>query len=131
MKANDMVYTQYCPMSVFIYSSSLLAPFRFRWFHLQTFEMVLFMTITIADVVFYWVIVLRQFLPMNFLFFESVCCWLYLIIGGFTLFQVVTAHSRWFQLVPGSSTILVIIFWGILMFDKIFHVTTSETNRNY
>ena len=42
----------------------------------QTSEMVLFVTITIANVVFYWAIVLHvQFLFMNFLFF-CVSLWL-------------------------------------------------------
>ena len=41
-----------------------------RWFHLQASEMVLFVTITIPNIVFYWAMVLHvQFLPMNFFFF--------------------------------------------------------------
>ena len=106
-------YTQYCLISVFICVNSLLAPFRSRWFHLQTSEMELFVTITIANVRFYWTMMLHvQFLPMNFL---SLCqfidasislqavpaCsrWFQLFVGGFSSFQVVLAHSMWFQLV--------------------------------
>ena len=96
-----MVYTQYCPMSVFIYSSSLLAPFRFRWFHLQTSEMVLLMTITIADVVFYWVIVLQTVSSYEFVVFcvsllltPSHYRWFHLVPGSYSSFQVVPARSR-------------------------------------
>ena len=48
-----ILYTQYCPMSVFICVSSLPAPFCSKWFKLQASEMVSFVTITIANVVFY------------------------------------------------------------------------------
>ena len=97
-----ILYTQYCPMSAFIYVSSLLVPFRSMWFHLQTSERVLLMTITISNFVFYWAMVLHvQFLPMNFLFFKSVLCWV----------QLLTGSSRWLQLVPGgSSSFLVLVY---------------------
>ena len=108
-----ILYTEYCPMSVFI-CVTLLVSFRCRWFHLQTSKIVLFETKTIANVSFYQAMVLNaQFLPMNLLFFVSVRCWVHhLVTGGYTLFQVfpdcsssfrvVPPSSRWFQLVPGS-----------------------------
>ena len=99
-----ILYTQYCPMSVFIYVSSLLVPFRSRWFHLQTSEMVLFVAIAIANVVFYWVMVLHaQFLPMKFLFFVPVRCWVHLATGGSTLFELAPGSSSLFQMVPACS----------------------------
>ena len=68
-------YTQYSRTSVIICVSSLLVPFCSRWFHLQASEMVPCVTITIANAVFYWVMVLHiQFLSMNFLFFVLVRC---------------------------------------------------------
>ena len=115
-----ILYTQYCPMSAFIYVSSLLVLYRSRWFHLQTSEMVVFVTIAIANVVFYWVMVLHaQFIPMNFLFFVSVRCWVHLVTGGstlfefaagsFSLFQMVPACSRWFQLAPRFSKYVTVL----------------------
>ena len=97
-------YTQCCPMSVFICVSSLLVPFRFWWFHLEQNQ-------NFTKIVFYWTMVLiAQFLSMNFLFFVSVRCWVHLVPGGSSLFkvvpagsssfQVVLAHSRCFQLLP-------------------------------
>ena len=79
------------------------------WFHsvvgrLQTSKMVLFVTITIVNFSFYQAIVLNaQFLPMNILFFVSVRCWVHLVTGGYTLFQVVPDRSSSFQVVPPSS----------------------------
>ena len=65
-----ILYTLYSSMSVFICISSLPAPFCSWWFHLQASEMMLFVTITIPNIVFYWAMVLHvQFLPMNFFFF--------------------------------------------------------------
>ena len=115
-----ILYTQYCPMSVFICVSLLLVPFHFRWFHLQTSEMVFFTTIAIAEVVLYWAILLHaQFLPRNFFICVSLllspsssrsfqvnpACsrWFQLVPSGCSLFQVVRADSRWFQLVPCFS----------------------------
>ena len=96
-----ILYTQYCPMSVFNCVSSLRFPFFSRLFHLQTSEMVLFLTITIANVAFYWAMVLHvQFLPMNFLLF---CVSLFLSPSQYRCFLVVPARSRWFQLVPARS----------------------------
>ena len=48
-----ILYTHYCSMSVFICVNSLSALFCSRWFNLQASEMVLFATVTIANVVFY------------------------------------------------------------------------------
>ena len=107
-------------MSVFICVSLLLVPFHFRWFHLQTSEMVFFTTIAIAEVVLYWAILLHaQFLPRNFFICVSLllspsssrsfqvnpACsrWFQLVPSGCSLFQVVRADSRWFQLVPCFS----------------------------
>ena len=74
---------------VFICVSSLQSLFCSRWFHIQAFEMVFFVTITIANVVFYWAMVLHvQFFPMNFFF----------------LCQFV-AESISLQVVPGSSSL--------------------------
>ena len=66
--------------------------------------MVLFVTITIANVRFYWAVVLyTQSLPMNFLF----SC---LVPGGSWSFQMFPARSRQVQLVPGgSSSFLVLV----------------------
>ena len=66
-----ILYTHYCSMSVFICVSSLPAPFCSRCFHLQASERGFFVTITIANVIFYWAMVLHvQFLPMNFFYFS-------------------------------------------------------------
>ena len=103
-----ILYTQYSSMSVFICVSSLPAPFCSRCFHLQ---MVFFDTITIANVEFYWGMVLHtQFLPINF-FFVCVSSLLspyrsrqfQLVLGGSSSFQVVPPCSRWLQLVPTFS----------------------------
>ena len=93
-----MLYTQYCPMSVFIWVSSLLVPFNFRWLHLQPSEMVVLVTTTVANIVFYWTMVLHaHFFPMKFLFFVSVLCWIHLVTDNSTLFQVVPGSSTLFQ----------------------------------
>ena len=93
-----ILYAQYSSISVLTCVSSLPAPFCSRWFHLQ---MVFFVTITIANIIFYWGMVLHaQFLPMNF-FFVSVS--LLLSPYRYRWFQVVPACSRWFQLVPPFS----------------------------
>ena len=63
-----------------------------------------FVTITIANVVFYWAMVSHvQFLSMNFIFVSL---------------QVVPARSRWFQLVLGSSSLFQVVpacsfFWYV------------------
>ena len=82
-----ILYTQYFPMSVFI-CVSLLVSFRSRWFHLQTSEMVLFLTVTIASVLLYWAMVLHAVFSYEFLVF------LCQFIAESILFQVVPAHSR-------------------------------------
>ena len=46
-------YTQSCPMNVFICVSFLLVLFCFRWFQLQTSEIMLLVKITIANVALY------------------------------------------------------------------------------
>ena len=115
-----MLYTQYCPMDVFIYVSSLLFPYCCRCFHLQTPEKVLLVTTTIATVVFYWTTVLQaQFLPTNLLFLVSVCCWVHLVKGGSAMFQVVSDSSNslqvvavcfmWFQLGPGGPRLCYVV----------------------
>ena len=75
-----ILYIQYYPVSVFI-CISLLVSFRCTWFHLQTSEMMLFVTIAIANVVFYWSILLQVVPPCSRWFYEVLAC------------------SRWFQLV--------------------------------
>ena len=113
-------YTQYCPMDVFICVSSLLFPYCYRCFYLQTPEKVLFATIAIATIVFYWTTVLQaQFLPMNFLCLVSVCCWVHLVKGGSAMFQVISNSSSslqvvaacfmWFQLGPGGSRLFYVV----------------------
>ena len=102
-----ILYTQYCPMSVFIFVSSLPVPFCFRSFHLQTSEMVLFVTITmfIANVSFYRAMALRvQFHPMNFLFF---CVRSLLAPSHFSWFQVVPVRFMWLQVVSARSLLYV------------------------
>ena len=75
-----ILYTQYCLMGFFVCVSWLLVPFRRGWFHLQTSEMVLFVKITSAKVVFYWrMVLIAQFLPINLLFFVTVRCWVHLV----------------------------------------------------
>ena len=102
--------TQYYPVNVFICVSSLLVSSRFRWFYLQTSEMVLFVTITIANFAFYWVMVLHaQFLPMNFFFCVSFSCWIHLVTGGSTLFQLVPGSSNLVQVVPVSSRLFQLV----------------------
>ena len=80
---------------VFICVSSLPVPFCSRWFHLQTSKMVLFVTVTIANVVFCCAIMLHlQFRPINLFF----CVSLVLTPSRYRWFQVISACSRWFQL---------------------------------
>ena len=71
-----VIYTQHHFMSFFLSCVSLfLVPYSSMLFHLQRSELELFITIAIANVVFYWATVLHvQFAPMNFLFFVSVPC---------------------------------------------------------
>ena len=85
-----------------------------RWFHLQTSEMLPFVTIASA-IVFYWLMILHApVLPMNFFFLcqfvpESISLkvvpdcsrWFQLVPGGFSSFQVILARPRLFQVVPG------------------------------
>ena len=100
-----ILYTQYCLMGFFVCVSWLLVPFRRGWFHLQTSEMVLFVKITIAKVVFYWTMVLiAQFLPVNLLFFVSVRCWVHLVTSISSLLQVVPVHCSSVLLVPAQSS---------------------------
>ena len=97
-----ILYAQYCPMSFFI-CLSLQVSFCSRWFHLQTSKMVLFGMITIANVVFYWVIELDAVSSYEFLIFSVIPFWVHLVTGGSTLFQVVPGSSSLFQVVPARS----------------------------
>ena len=104
-----ILYTQYCSMSAFSCVSSLPVPFCPRWFHLQTPEMVLFVTITVAKVVFYSAVVLHvQFLPVSFLLFlcqfiaETIQ--LQVVPSSSSSLQIVPACSRQFQPAPGGPT---------------------------
>ena len=100
-----ILYTQCCLMGFFICVSWLLVPLRRGWFHLQTSEMVLFVKITIAKVVFYWTMVLiAQFLPVNLLFFVSVRCWVHLVTSISSLLQVDPVHCSSVLLVPAQSS---------------------------
>ena len=66
-----------------------------RCFHLQTSEKVIFVTVTMANVVFYWVMVLHAggFLSMNFLLLCQ-------FIAEPISLQVAPPYFRWFQKVP-------------------------------
>ena len=87
-----ILYTQYCSVGVFICVSSLQVLFCYREFHGQASETVLFVTMTIANVVFYWLMALNvQFLAMNFLFF---CASPLLSPSRYRCFQVVPARSK-------------------------------------
>ena len=100
-----ILYTQCCLMGFFVCVSWLLVPFRRGWFHLQTSEIVLFVKITIAKVVFYWAMVsIAQFLPINLLFFVSVRCWVHLVTSVSSLLQVVPVRCSSFLLVPAQSS---------------------------
>ena len=107
-----MLYTQYCPMGVFICVSSLLFPYCCRCFHLQTPEKVLFVTITVATIVFCWTTVLQaQFLPIN-----SGFRWLQLVSCGSSLVQVVFVFCSFssFCVVPSRFSLflaLVCTIW--------------------
>ena len=97
-----ILYTHYCPMSFFI-CLSLQVSFCSRWFHLQTSKMVLFGTITIANVVFYQVIELHAISSYEFIIFSVIPFWVHLVTGGSTLLQVVRGSSSLFQVVPAHS----------------------------
>ena len=118
-----ILYTQYCSMSVFIYVSSLPASFCSRWFHLQASEMVFFVTLTIANVLFYWALVLHvHFFPMNFFF--SVCQFFPESIS-LQVFQVVPARSvTVFQVILRSF--LLLIRTKILTIEKQKEVQTMR-----
>ena len=77
--------------------SLLLVPFRFRWFHLHTSEVVLFVTIAIANV--------AQLHSCTHSFFLRFSCFLCQFVAESISFQVVSPWSRWFQFVPGSSSL--------------------------
>ena len=99
-------YTLDSPMSLYICVSLLLVPYCSRWFHLQASEMVLFITITIANVLFYWAMMLHvQFLPMKFfLLCQFVTESISLQVSGSRWFQVVLGSSSSFQMVPARSS---------------------------
>ena len=97
-----ILYTQYCPMSFFI-CLSLQVSFCSSWFHLQTSKMVLFRTITIANVVFYQVIELHAISSYEFIIFSVIPFWVHLVTGGSTLLQVVRGSLSLFQVVPAHS----------------------------
>ena len=70
-----------------------------------------FVTIAIANVVFYWAMILyAQFLSWNFLFFRvssllspSRYRWFHLVPGGSSWFKLIPGGSGLFQLVPRFS----------------------------
>lgn len=141
MQANDIVYTV-LPFECFFCVSLLLVPFHSRWFHLETSEMVFFATIAILNIDFYWAMALyAQSCPINFMFFISVCCWVHLVSGGSTLFQVVPLCFRWFQLIQGSCSsfqvvqtcsilFLVLVCMQILTFLLRYNFSASK-HRDY
>ena len=83
-----------------------------RWFHLQASEMVLFVTITIANVVFYWEMVLHvKFLSMDF---------------SFLLCQF-AAESISLRVVPGSSSsFLLLVCTEIITIERQKDVNTMR-----
>ena len=94
-----VILAWYCTHSIALWVSFLcqlvLVPFHSRWFHLKISEMLLFVTIAIANVVFFWAMVFHtQFLPMN-LFFMSVQCWVNLVPGGSSWFQLIHHFSMY------------------------------------
>ena len=99
-------YTLDSSMSLFICVSLLLVPYCSRWFHLQASEMVLFITITIANVVLYGAMMLHvQFLPMNvFLQCQFVTESISLQVSSSRWFQAVLGSSSSFQMVPARSS---------------------------
>ena len=99
-------YTLDSSMSLFICVSLLLVPYCSRWFHLQASEMVLFITITIANVVLYGAMMLHvQFLPVNvFLLCQFVTESISLQVSGSRWFQAVLGSSSSFQMVPARSS---------------------------
>ena len=86
-----------------------------RWFHLQASEMVLFVTITIANVVFYWEMVLHvKFLPMDF---------------SFLLCQF-AAESISLHVVPGgSSSFLLLVCTEIITIERQKDVNTMRLHQ--
>ena len=97
--------------------SLLLVPFRSRWFHLQLSEMVIFVTIAIANVVFYWAVLLHAVSSYEFLVFYvnsllslSRSRWFHLVPGGFNSFQVVPACSGQFHLISACSSFQYVLY---------------------
>ena len=121
------------PYECLFFVTLILVPFCSRWLQLQTCKMVLFATTAIANVVFYWVMVVStQFCPMNFLFFVSVHCWVHLVSGGSTLFQIAPTCSRWFQLVTGgSSSFFILVCMQNFTFSLRFSFSTSKQKDYY
>ena len=111
-----ILYTQYCPMSVLICVSLLLVSLRSEWFHLQTSEMVLFVKNNYCQCWILLVMVLQpQFLPTNFLFFVLVRCWIQLVPGVSSSFQVIPAWSSFF-LVLGCTQYISVEFRDRIIF---------------
>ena len=98
-----MLYTQYCPMGVFICVSSLLFPYCCRCFHLQTPEKVLFVTITVATIVSYgFLVCLCQFVA------ESIS--LKVVLPCYRWYEIVPICFRWLQLVSCGSSLVQVVF---------------------
>ena len=70
-------------------ANSLLVPSCFSWFHLRTSEIVLILTIAVANFVFCWEMVCAHSLSQ--------------FVAGSVLVQLVPPCSRTFQLFPGGS----------------------------
>ena len=104
-----ILYTQYSPKSVF---------------HLQTSEMVLFVTITITNNCWLFLLdndVVRTICSYEFLDFyvssllnPSRSRWFQVVPGGSSSFMVFPACSRWFQLVPRFSMFVCFSIWSFL-----------------
>ena len=63
----------------------------------------IFLTIA-SNVAFSCIIMLNtQHSLMRFIVFLSVLCWLHLVSGHSSLFQVVSTCSKWFQIVPETA----------------------------
>ena len=98
-----VLYTHYCPMSVFFVSQLVTSSIPFQVVpHANIWDAAL------CDNGLYYCILLAmilhaQFLPMNFLVIVSVLCRVHFVPDYSNLFRVVPAHSRSFQLVSGGS----------------------------
>ena len=121
-----VLYTHYCPMSVFFISQLVTGSIPFQVVpHANIWDAAL------CDNGLYYCILLAmilhaQFLPMNFLVIVSVLCRVHFVPDYSNLFRVVPAHSRSFQLVSGGS--MRFRLWVLL---NPFRTAKPPTNGNH